>query len=297
MKRITLSTSSSGLGYLNNIPHRVEIIPLHLLINNVDFIDGQNITPDSFRKIVTVAPNTIARTSPASEAEVTQIFENLVKRGYQEVFICTISSKFSKSYEILQKAKRHFAGKLDIYLYDSLTLNLGEGALAYEADCLMQEGWAMEDIAHHLNDLRSRHLFLFTLSDLSYIIRNKKLSTTAGFVANLLNIKPIMHINQEGYITPYKKVRGIEQTLHKMIELTGEIVGDNDTYFYVANSGSAEFDEMKELFIHILDDSFGLKNPPVVPVSTISLANHGPKGIGIGAFYGKLPKIVQHLQY
>lgn len=292
MKRITLCTSSSGLGYLEKIPHRIEMIPLHLLINNVDFIDGQNINPDSFRKIMTVAPHTIAKTSPATESEVMRIFANLIKRGYQEVFVCTLSAKFSKSYEILQRAKETLAHQLNIYIYDSRTLNLGEGALAYEADCLMQEGWAMEDIAHHLNDLRSRHLFLFTLSDLDYIIRNKKLSTTAGFFANLLNIKPIMHINEEGYITPYKKVRGIEQTLQKMIEFTGEIVGNNETYFYIADGG---FEEVRQLLIQILDEQFGLKNTPIIPVSTISLANHGPTGIGIGAFYGKLPRIVQYL--
>lgn len=294
MKRITLSTSSSGLGYLSNIPHRIEIIPLHLLINNVDFIDGQNINPDSFRKIVDVAPNTLAKTTPATEAEVMRIFDNLVKRGYKEAFVCTISSKFSKSYEILEKAKHHYAHVLNIYLYDTRTLNIAEGALAYEADCLMQEGWAMEDIAHHLNDLRSRNLFLFTLSDLSFIIRNKKLSTTAGFLANLLNIKPIMHIDQEGFITPYKKVRGIEQTLYKMVEATGEIVGNQDTYFYIADGG---FEEVRTMFLQILDEHFGIKNPPIIPVSTISLANHGPTGIGIGAFYGKLPRIVHYLWY
>lgn len=293
MKRITLNTSSSGLEYLHNVPHRIETIPLHLLINNVDFIDGQNINPDSFRKIMTVAPNTIARTSPATEEEVTRIFENLVKRGYQEVFICTLSAKFSKSYDILQTVKQRFSHVMDIYIYDTRTLNLGESALAYEADCLMQEGWAMDDIAHHLDDLRSRHLFVFTLSDLSYIIRNKKLSTTSGFLANLFNIKPIMHINHDGYITPYKKVRGFEQTLHKMVELVGETVGNNETYFYVADGG---IKDLQDMFIRVLDEGFGLKNPPLIPISTISLANHGPQGIGMGAFYGKLPRIIQHLQ-
>lgn len=291
MKRIVLNTSSSGLMYLS-IPNRVETIPLHLLINNVDFIDGQNITIDSFHKIMVTAPNTIAKTSPPTEAEVIQIFENLVRRGYQEVFICTLSEKFSKSYEVLQKIKQQFAHVLNIYIYDSRTLNFGEAALAYEADCLMQEGWAMEDIAHHLDDLRSRHLFLFTLNDLGYIIRNKKLSMTAGFVANIFNIKPIMHINNDGYITPYKKVRGFEQTLHKMVELLGESVGNHDTYFYVADGGVKD---LQEIFIKVLDESFGLKNPPLIPISTISLANHGPQGIGIGAFYGKLPRIIQHL--
>lgn len=292
MKRIVLNTSSSGLTYLH-IPNRVETIPLHLLINNVDFVDGQNITPESFHKIMVAAPNTIARTSPATEEEVTQIFHNLVKRGYQEVFICTLSAKFSKSYEILLKVRQKFSHVLNIYIYDSRTLNLGEAALAYEADCLMQEGWAMDDIAHHLDDLRSRHLFLFTLSDLSYIIRNKKLSMTAGFFANILNIKPIMHINHDGYITPYKKVRGFEATLHRMVELLGESVGHNETYFYVADGGVKD---IQNIFIKILDESFGLKNPPLIPISTISLANHGPQGIGIGAFYGKLPRIIQHLQ-
>lgn len=291
MKRITLGTSSSGLGYLN-VPHNIEFIPLHLLINNVDFIDGQNVNPDSFRKIIKTAPNTIARTSPATEDEVIRIFHDLVKRGYQEAFVCTLSSRFSKSYEILKKAKEHFANNIDIYIYDSRTLNIAEGALVYEAECLMKEGWAMDDIATHLDDLRSRSLFLFTLSNLNYIIQNKKLSAPAGFIANLFDIKPIMHIDQKGFITSYKKVRHIDQTLRQMIEATSRIVGNNDAYFYIADGG---FEDVRSLFVQILDEEFGLKNPPIIPVSTISLANHGPTGIGIGAFYGKLPRIVQYL--
>ena len=55
---------------------------------------------------------------------------------------------------------------MNIYVYDTKTLNIDEGALAFEADLMMQEGKSMLDIVNRLDELRKNSLFMFTLSEL-----------------------------------------------------------------------------------------------------------------------------------
>lgn len=290
MKRIVLDTSSSGLEYLD-IPHQVKIIPLHLTVNNVDFVDGKNITPNTLNAIIKNTPNTTAKTTPATEAEVLHTFYELYEQGYEEVFVCSLSSKISKSYDIFSKAKSVFSERMNIFIYDTRTLNIAEAALAYEADCLIHTQLSMPEIAKHLDALRDCSVLFFTLNDLKYIIQNKKLSAPSGFFANLFNIKPIMQVDFDGIINVYKKVRTIEQTLRQMIQIVDNIIGDQESFMYIADTG---FTELTHTFQDILKHEYGITNIPVIPVSTISMANHGPEGMGFGAFYGNLPKIAHH---
>ncbi|ELA08453.1 DegV family protein [Moraxella macacae 0408225] len=291
MKHLVLSTSSSCLTNLN-LTHNVQSIPLHLNINNVEFLDGKNINPSSLTHIMQTSPNALAKTSPPTESEIMAIFQNVYTEGYQTVFVCTLSSKFSETYKIVQKCRRSFEDKMNIYIYDSLNLNLTEGAMAYEADLMLSQGKNIAEVTSRLDYIREHSAFFFTLSDLSYITRAKKLSAPASFFANLFDIKPIMEINQAGYIVATEKVRKINPTLCKMADNIKQLIKDNQAFVYLADAG---FDYLTSYFANILASEYNLTNLPVIPVSSISLANHGYKGVGIGVFYGDLPKLIERL--
>lgn len=290
MKRIVLSTSSSGLGYLK-APHQVQMIPMHLTVNDVAFVDGKDINPDMLSKIMSQVPSTLCKSAPATKEEVIKQFENLYEHGYQQVLVCSISSQFSDSFAIINEAKQAFEDKMDIHIYDTRILNTAEAVLAYEADYLMRAGAPIHEVIERLDEIRQHSLLLFTLSDLSHMIRNKKLSSTAGFMANLFDIKPIMQVNQKGQALVCDKVRQLDRTLYKMVQMVVQQAGE-EAFIYMTDKTS---DEVANLLKQILAEEFNITNVPRLPVSTISLANHGTLGVGIGAFYGKLPKLLAHL--
>ncbi|WP_019520521.1 DegV family protein [Faucicola boevrei] len=292
MKHLVLSTSSSCLANLN-LTQNIQSIPLHLNINNVDFLDGKNINPASLTHIMQTSPSALAKTSPPTEAEINAIFKDLHAKGYQTLFVCTLSSKFSDTYETIQNCRRAFDGKMNIYVYDSLNLNLTEGAMAYEADSMLRQGKNIAEVTRRLDYIRDHSAFFFTLSDLSYITKARKLSAPASFFANLFDIKPIMEVNQEGYIVATEKVRKIDPTLRKMAENVQQLIKNDNAFVYLADAG---FDHLTSYFANILEREYGLSNLPVIPVSSVSLANHGYKGVGIGVFYGDLPELVDHFK-
>ena len=121
----------------------------------------------------------------------------------------------------------------------------------------------------------------------------KKLSAPAAFVANLFDIKPIMQINQIGEIIAVEKVRKLEKTLITMGKTVEKLAANQPAFIYLTDTGHHE---STEFFKKLLATYFGWHDLPVIRVSTISLANHGLMGTGIGVFYGELPHIVKALK-
>ena len=169
MSRIVLSTSSSGIEHLN-ISHNIQFIRLHVQVNNVDFIDGRNLTADRLSQIMLTTPSTRSKTSPASHEEVREQLNKLYEQGYRDVFIVCISSVFSDSYLIISQVAKEFADRMNIYVYDTKMANLGEGALAYEADVMLHEGKSFDEIVRRLHVIRHGSTIQFAVSKNLWII-------------------------------------------------------------------------------------------------------------------------------
>lgn len=289
MPSVVVSTSSSCLNLLN-IKHDIRILPLHIAINGVDFVDGKNITPSKLAEIMDNSSSSIAMTSPATELEVMAFFLDLYDQGYNEVFVCSLSSQFSQSYKILCTVKQQLADKMLIFIYDTKTLNLHEGALAYEADYLLKQGKNFAEVVIQLDLLRQNSVFYFTLYNLDYIIRSKRLSAPSGFFANLFDIKPIMEINQMGQIVAKQKIRKMDKVLSQLGKDILQFTKNDDAFIYLSPGG---YQSDVDYFAEVLARECGLINLPVIPVSSISLANHGPRGVAIGAFVGQVPQIAK----
>lgn len=291
MKRVVVSTSSSSLNYVN-IPHNIRLIPFHILVEGRDYLDVRDIDTPKLGRMIHQNPKLSIKTSPATEQEVFALFEELYQEGYKEVFFCTISSAISDSHKLFERLKAKYVGHMDIYIYNTKTLNIDEGALAFEADLMLQEGKSMLEIITRLDELRRHSLYMFTISQLDFVANNKKVPTSTGFIANLFSIKPVMWVNNDGLVVPRDKIRKMERSLHYMAEeILAHIAGKNAFVYLTDTSVGLFTNEFKEL----LANEYGLKNIPIIPVSTVSLANHGTAGVGIGAYYGEVPRIAKHL--
>lgn len=286
MSRIVLTTSSSGLDDMD-IQHNVELIRLRIHVNDVEFIDGKNINSERLQYLMNEVSHSPVHTSPAPAHEVAMMLSNLQSRGIKEVFITTLSSKVSESYQIISEVAKSFADNMDIYVYDTKDLNACEALLALEADYFMQQGYAMSDIASRLDALRRSHHMLFAADDLSYLIKNKKISGAAGFFANLFSIKPVLQVSKEGEVVPISKIRKIDKAFEYMVNQFAEVLPRKDSFAYILSAGRPDLDSR---FIEMLKQRTGVDNIAVLPVSAISLANHGPSGLGLCVFEGDVPQ-------
>lgn len=285
MSRIVLSTSSSGLDDMD-IKHNIELIRLRIHVNNVEFIDGKNISSERLQHLMNEVSHSPVHTSPAPAHEVAMMLSGLQNKGVKEVFITTLSSQVSDSYQIISEVAQSFKDSMDIYVYDTKDLNACEALLALEADYLMQQNYAMQDIASRLDALRRSHHMLFAADDLSYLIKNKKVSTTAGFFANLFSIKPVLQVSDAGDVVPISKIRKIDKAFEYMVNQFENVIPRADSFAYVLSAGRPDLDSR---FIAMLKQKTGVTDIAVLPVSAISLANHGPSGLGLCVFEGDVP--------
>lgn len=288
MKRIVLSTSTSCLDYMD-IRHSVRSIHQHLLINNVDFLDGHNIDIKRLQNIITASPNTTMSTAPASEDEIRQLFAQLAEDNYDEVIIITHSQHLSKSFHIISQVRDDMAvihPAMTVHVLDCQQINFTQALMTLDAQRLFIQNESINTIIDHLNALNQSHRCFFVVEDLTYLTRSGRLKTTASFFANLLDIKPMLEIQQDGKIEAIKKVRKIEKAIDSMIDYLGKEIKNKHAYPYLLDAGNHE---LVAYTAQRVKDKLGLNEVIVQPVTPVSVATHGPNTVGLGAFIHNIP--------
>lgn len=296
MKSIVVATSScclQGIGI--TLPFELELLRMHVKVDTVEFTDGKNINSERLVEIMTnpLHPNVLASSTPASDHEIANLFAQLVQRGYTHVFVSCISSQFSDSLAIIERVRPRFADKLSICVYDTKSINIAEGALVYEAGVMLSQGKSFDDIVARLDTLRANSDVYFTVSRLDYLIRNKKISAPAGWVANLLDIKPVIHLDETGTLVVSDKVRKTQKAITHIAEHLAKRAGLRASALFIADTAMSR--DMSVALQQLLAQQYGLTQVPIVDLSAISIANHGPFAVGLGAFYGDIPLLYHRL--
>lgn len=285
MKRVVYSTSTSCLDYLKK-PHAVRAIPQHLIINGVRFLDGKNITLSRLEEILATSTMTDMRTEPATHAEILAIFNQLEAEGYHEVLMLTHSFQLSESFNIIREAKSQFQGKLRVFVMDTKQINVAQGMVALDLAQMFLAGAMIPEIQHHLDTLAEAQQALFVVDDLSYLIKSKRLKPTAGFIANLFDIKPVLSIEKDGAIRPVDKVRKFERAIDMMVKKLAPSLQSQPNFPFIYNAGNPD---LVNYLRAVLARDIGITDIAVVPVSPVSVATHGPNAVGLGMFSGVVP--------
>ena len=163
----------------------------------------------------------VATTSQINIQTWQESFEKLLKEGH-DVLAIVFSSALSGTCNAAMLAKKELDGKYPerkIKVLDSLSASLGEGmAVCYAIECRDEKKMTIEETFDWLKDNRKHFCQWFTVDDLTYLKRGGRISATAAFVAGALNIKPVMHVDDEGRLTPVKKVQGRKKSLRALVD-------------------------------------------------------------------------------
>lgn len=282
MSRVIVSTSTSCLDYFEK-PNNIRMLRMHIYIDKVGYLDGSTITTQQVTQMMNSNRNLLPRSSAPSEEEIINFFYDLIKEGITEALVVCVSSHLSETYRLLLELKSLFARHMTIHVYDSRNISYSEGLLALEAARLLDRGLKIADIIRRLDAMRDNMTVYFALDDLRNMIRTKRISAPAGFIANLLSIKPLLHVNERGEIVPFEKIRHIEKALDRMCEVTVATIAEHQrmgkqSFVYLMSSGGNELSE----YVSRRLAAAGIHDVPLVPVATVSVAILGTRGIGIG---------------
>lgn len=222
----------------------IEVIPLTIIINDIEYKDGQNLTNEEFYKLIKEYDE-IPKTSQATYIQFKEIFKKYLDQGKKILYISG-SSKVTGTYQSAMITKNDLQG--EIHIFDSLNLSYGCGAQVVTACEMNEQGKSIEDIVKKLEEIRDNILVLFAVDNLDYLKKGGRLSASKAAIGSMLSIKPILQM-QDGLIVNIDQARGRKKVISKLISITKEHFKNNieDKRIGIAHGDNeVEFEKLKE---------------------------------------------------
>lgn len=197
-------------------------------------------------------------TSQVNVGDAMEIFERLIREN-DEILCVSFSSGLSGTYNSVALAAQNVCeshpGK-EIRVVDSKAASLGQGLMVDYALKMQKEGKGLDETADFLEQNFGHFVHVFTVDDLNHLYRGGRVSRATAFVGTLANIKPILHVDDEGHLINIGKVRGRKKSLIELVNLMEQKIGDhvkeNHTIFisHGDSPADAQFvaDEVKKRF-------------------------------------------------
>ncbi|MDB1947247.1 DegV family protein, partial [Clostridium tertium] len=222
MNKIALITDSTcGLPkeYINE--YDVKVVPLKILYKDKEFIDGINITPE---EVYSKLPKELPTTSMPSVDDITSLYNELIKEGYTQAIVLPVSSGLSGTINSFKLASEEFKDKINTFIFDTKILSMAVGLIVIEVGKMIKKKMNFEDICNTIPKLRENLWMYFTVDTLEYLIKGGRIGKVTGGIGKILNLKPIITMDDNGSYTNYTKVRGSKQAFKKLLDLSTDIL-------------------------------------------------------------------------
>ncbi len=199
----------------------LEILPLTFMVDGEQrqsYLKGQ--VTDLRQFYTMMREGKVITTSLPNLADSEELFTQILESG-NDVLYLGFSSGLSGTYEgmaTLATGLRERFPERTFECIDTFAASLGEGLLIYHACKLKQEGKSLQEVAEWVRSNRLKLAHWFTVDDLMFLYRGGRVSRTAAFAGQLLKIKPVLHVDNEGHLIPMEKARGRKKSIQALVD-------------------------------------------------------------------------------
>lgn len=228
----------------------------------------------------------VAKTSAVNKEVFAESFERILKEGYDILYL-GFSTGLSTTYNSARLAKEELSEKYPdrkILLTDTRSASAGFGLLLYLTVQKKNGGASIEDAHAFAEQIKSKLCHWFTVDDLIYLKRGGRISPASYFVGNLLGIKPVLHMDDDGHLISMAKVRGRRTAVMSLADKYGELAEDKagGTVFISHADCMADAQELSG----ILKEKYGAEVQLITDVGPVIGAHSGPGTLAL-FFVGK----------
>lgn len=203
----------------------VSYVPFKITIDGKEYVDDNNFNLSEFLNHMKNSPNPIKTSCPAPFEYMQEIEKNKDK----DIYLVTISSKLSGSFNAAQvaaeEAREKYPG-IKIGLIDSKSASAGQTRTVLKLLDYLKEDSTFEETMDKIKEFIDSQITMFVLESLQNLIKNGRIKKSAGLIANVLNIRPIMKSN-DGEIELYEMNRGMKKSLERLALAVGKEKKDN----------------------------------------------------------------------
>ena len=207
----------------------LEVLPLSFIMDGKtyrNYPDNREMAPDEFYG--RQKDGLMATTNAVNVGEATDALESVLKQE-KDVLVLAFSSGLSTTYNSFQIAADDLAGQYPdrkAFVVDTLCASLGQGMFVYQAAQLRKAGKSIEEVRDWAEANKLKQCHWFTVNDLFFLKKGGRVSAATAVVGTMLQIKPVMHVDNDGHLIKVTTTRGRKASLNALVDKVGELAED-----------------------------------------------------------------------
>lgn len=260
----------------------ISVLPLRVMIEGNEYLDKKTIQVDDVYSAM--RKGIIPKTSLPRPQDIYEAFMTYCEAGNDFIYLC-FSSVMSGTYELAESIIEEFKNKypkLNMEIIDSKGGSTATGLIALQAAKLCEKGGqSFDSIVGKIKGLVSHVEHVFTIPDLSWLIKGGRVSKASGIIGNILDIKPILDV-ENGSMIVIKKVRGMKKALNSVVDILEERAKNCKNQVI----GISHADDLKtaEALMEIIRKRLGCTEFMVNKIGSVLGSHIGIGGVGIFFF-------------
>lgn len=264
--------------------HNLLIHPLFYTMNNTIYGGDKNMDAKEFYDAL--RKENIATTMASNPEDILEKFRTVLRSGMDILhigFSSALSCSFNNAVLAANQLREEFPDR-KIYCVDSLAASMGQGLMVHYAVTKKDAGMSVDDLFCWLEDNKLHFCHQFTVDDLHFLQRGGRISKTVAVLGTMINVKPLLHVNNEGRLIPLCNVRGRKKALSTLVDnMASQISGfTNDIIFISHGDCISDAQYVGEL----ITQRFGITNIVYNYVSPTIGSHSGPGTVAL-FFLGK----------
>ena len=217
-----------------------------------------------------------ATTAAANPTDWQNAIEPVLAAG-EDALVLAFSSGLSTTYQSAVIAAGELMEKYpgrQVNVVDTLCASLGQGLFVWYACKKRDEGLSLGELTDWCEENKLHLCHWFTVDDLMYLKRGGRVSAATALVGSMLQIKPVLHVDNEGHLINKAKVRGRKASITALADKMGQtaLPGENDTVF-ICHGDCLEDAQLLE---QLVKEKYGVKNVLIYYVGAVIGSHSGP---------------------
>lgn len=264
----------------------IKSLPQRIYLNDVEYLDKVTISTEEVYEAM--KRGVVPMTSLPAPADIAELFGRCCREGNNFIYIA-LSSKLSGTYQlavsILKELEEQYEG-IRMKAIDSKSASTATGLIALQAAKLAAAGLDFDIIVEQVYELADHIEHIFTVADLSWLIKRGRIGKMEGIIGNMLSIRPILQV-KDGAAEVTVRVRGRKKALLYITDIVAERIKDfPDQTIGISHAGDLELvSELKDMLFQRL----GEKDIIINKIGAALVSHLGIGGVGV-FFFNKEPK-------
>ncbi|HNW86247.1 MAG TPA: DegV family protein [Candidatus Limiplasma sp.] len=276
-KTAIVTDSSCDLSDEQLQEHHIHMISLRIICQKAEYRDRVELGQDELYELMKTE---LPKTSLPLPEDVSNLYDQLLQDGVTDVVHVSISSGLSGTFNMVRMITQDYADQMNIRIVDSKTLSTGLGLLVLGVAESLEAGDDPDTAVQKALTMRKSQLGMFVIRTLEYLRKGGRIGLVEGVVGSLLQIKPIIYINDDGVYQTLAKARGYKGAVETMFQEAVHRFGHAKVNLTVVHGQALED---AQALMEKLKQTLNVASSFICPVSPVLAIHTGPGLLGIVA--------------